>query len=83
MVRPARGRSGLTARTGNQAGTEVAVPADLAEALDRDLDARRALDAVSSRASSGWCCRSSTPRPPRRGGASPGRSRSCGRAAAD
>jgi uncharacterized protein YdeI (YjbR/CyaY-like superfamily) len=27
---------------------EVAVPPNLAEALDRDLDARRALDAVSS-----------------------------------
>jgi uncharacterized protein YdeI (YjbR/CyaY-like superfamily) len=47
-VRPARGRSGSTGRTGDQAGTEVAVPPDPADALDRDLDARRAIDAVSS-----------------------------------
>jgi hypothetical protein len=63
---------------------EVAVPPDLADALDRDPDARAPSTSSPTAASSGWCCRSSRPRPPRPGGsASPGRSRSCGRAATD
>jgi Bacteriocin-protection, YdeI or OmpD-Associated len=60
---------------------EVAVPPDLADALDRDLDARRAFDALSYSGKQRLVLLVERAKTAERGGASPGRSRSCGRAA--